>query len=377
MILDKTVKIRTNGKSIKYYRDLGYDCGYNTEIEVKIEHLLKSSNVGINVSCDYCGKELHDIKYYSYNSTIEKTGSYVCTDCTPIKRKNTFLEKYGVEHICYLEDVINKKKQTNLKKYGVEFPLQSNKIKEKIKETNIKKYGAPNPSQNEEIKNKIKKTNIEKYGHEHPMRSKMVQERQRQTLLENYGVESPMKSEVIRDKASNTCLDRYGVRNPSQSTQIRESTSNTLYENGTQMTSKQQLYLNNLYDGELNYPIKQYNADICLLNERVIVEYDGGGHMLNVATGRETLDEYNRKTIIRDKTVKQAGYKQIRIISSKDYLPSDKILLQMLDQAKEYFNTTNHTWIEYNIDSSTVRNAENKEGVYYKYGELRKIKKVS
>ena len=49
----------------------------------------------------------------------------------------------------------------------------------------------------------------------------------------------------------------------------------------------------------------------------------------------------------------------------------------MLDQAKEYFSTTNHTWIEYDIDTSTMRNAEHKDGVYYEYGKLRKIKKVS
>ena len=38
------VKVRTNGKSIKYYRNLGYECGYNTEIEVKIEDLQSGSH---------------------------------------------------------------------------------------------------------------------------------------------------------------------------------------------------------------------------------------------------------------------------------------------------------------------------------------------
>ena len=71
MILDKIVKIRTNGKSIKYYRDLGYDCGYNTEIEVKIEHLLKGSNVIIRVACDCCGEEIYNVKYNTYNRHIK------------------------------------------------------------------------------------------------------------------------------------------------------------------------------------------------------------------------------------------------------------------------------------------------------------------
>ena len=46
----------------------------------------------------------------------------------------------------------------------------------------------------------------------------------------------------------------------------------------------------------------------------------------------------------------------------------------MLEQAKQYFNTTNHTWVAYDIDTSLVRNAENKEGVFFDFGELRKIK---
>ena len=57
--------------------------------------------------------------------------------------------------------------------------------------------------------------------------------------------------------------------------------------------------------------------------------------------------------------------KLIRIISSKNYLPSNDTLLQMLSQAKQYFNTTNHTWVEYNVDTSLMRNAENKEGVFF------------
>ena len=90
--------------------------------------------------------------------------------------------------------------------------------------------------------------------------------------------------------------------------------------------------------------------------------------------GKETQEEFNQKEIIRNNIIKRAGYKQITIISSKDFLPSDKILLKMLEQAKQYFNTTNHTWVVYDIDTSLVRNAENKEGVFFDFGELRKIK---
>ena len=68
----------------------------------------------------------------------------------------------------------------------------------------------------------------------------------------------------------------------------------------------------------------------------------------------------------------------MRIISSKDLLPSDTLLLEMLSKAKEYFSKyPNHSWFEFNIDTSTVRNAEQPDGVFFDYGELRKIKEVA
>ena len=66
----------------------------------------------------------------------------------------------------------------------------------------------------------------------------------------------------------------------------------------------------------------------------------------------------------------------MKIISSKDLLPSDEILLQMLSDAKQYFSDyQNHSWIEFDIDNSVIRNAENKNGVSYDFGKLRKINK--
>lgn len=140
----------------------------------------------------------------------------------------------------------------------------------------------------------------------------------------------------------------------------------------------QQRYICDLYGGILNYPVSFYNVDIYLPENNLTIEYDGGFHLGNVITGRETMDEHNRKEIIRDKIIKREGYKQMRIISSNDILPSDTTLLQMLEQAKDYFSKyTNHSWIEYNIDFSTMRNAENKDGVQYDFGELRKIKNAT
>lgn len=68
------------------------------------------------------------------------------------------------------------------------------------------------------------------------------------------------------------------------------------------------------------------------------------------------------------------GFRKMKIISSNDKLPSDDVLLKMLSDTRQYFTDhPNHSWIEFNIDNSIVRNAENKNGILYEFGNLRKI----
>ena len=143
-------------------------------------------------------------------------------------------------------------------------------------------------------------------------------------------------------------------------------------------TSEQHIYLHSVYGGKINYPISYYAVDICLTKEKITIEYDGGGHDLRVVLGQLTRDEFNKKEIIRNNIIKREGYKQMRIISSKDHLPSDAVLLQMLDETKQYFSDyPEHSWIEYDIDASIVRNAEHKDGVFFDFKELRKINNIA
>ena len=196
-----------------------------------------------------------------------------------------------------------------------------------------------------------------------------------ETMKILYGTDYYTQTDECKERVKNTCNLKYGKDYPSQSLEVREKITKSFYQNGSQKVSKQQKYICDLYHGILNFPIKHYNIDIYLEKDNLAVEYDGGGHSLNVIIGKETTEEYNQKEIIRNNVIKSEGYKQMRIISVKDLLPSNQILLQMLSEAKQYFSQyPNHSWIEFNIDTSTVRNAEQKDGVYFDYGELRKIK---
>lgn len=188
-----------------------------------------------------------------------------------------------------------------------------------------------------------------------------------------------IRSKETKEKFIATMKERYGVENPAKSPEILSKAAKTYYKNSSKECSKQQFYIYNLYNinnsAKLNYPISYYNVDICLIKEKLVCEYDGGGHLLNVITGKITEEEHLKKEITRFYIIKKEGYKQMRIISSKDELPSDQILLQMLSDARNYFlKYPNHSWIEFNIDLSVVRNAEHKDGIRYDYGELRIIK---
>ena len=423
MILDKTVKIIPKSTSIKYYNELGYKFEKGEEIDVDIKDIPLHSSIKIRVLCDFCMKNIMMVTMNNYTNVMEKSGSYVCKDCAQEKKKITFnshygkghekeykelkdkikktclerygtdnplkskeiqkkvkntnLERYGVENVFGNDKIKNKIKQHYINEYGVEYASQVNDFKSKAKETCLKKYGTENPFQNDYVKNKYKNTCLEKYGFEYASKSNAVKQKVRNTLIERYGTDNIMLLPDVKEKVKQTNIERYGFDNPMKCKEIREKLTQTLCKNQSQKTSQQQLYLHNLYGGELNYPISYYSTDICLLGEKIVIEYDGGGHNLRVTLGSLTQEEFNKKEIIRNIKIKSEGYKQIRIISSKDYLPSDEILLKMLNIAKEYFNTTNHTWVEYNIDTSIMQNAEHKDGVYFDFGELRKIKKAS
>ena len=87
------------------------------------------------------------------------------------KQNNTKLIKY---------DSVNndkKRKETCLEKYGVDNPAKCSTIKEKIKQTNIEKYGMSSPLQNSKVKQKTKETNLLKYNHECAQSSKIIKDK--------------------------------------------------------------------------------------------------------------------------------------------------------------------------------------------------------
>lgn len=348
-ILTKEVDVKPNGKMIKYYRDLGYDAEYHKSLTVKVEDLQDGSHAPIEVLCDYCHKEVLTMTYNDYISRTKEINKISCRSCCTQKVKEVSLLRYGVDNYAKTKECREKMESTMEKLYGVKHALQS-----------------------EEFRNSYKNTCKERYGDSY---GKQFTEKAFETFCEKTGYDFPSQSPKVREKITQSYIDKYGYMNPAQSPEVREKITKTLYANSSQKTSRQQRYINNLYQGILNFPVKYYSVDIYLSDDNIIIEYDGGFHTGNIITGRETVEEYKHKEIIRNNIIKREGYKQIRIVSKKDLLPTDQALLQMLSDAKQYFSLyPEHSWVEFNIDTSLLRNAEHKDGIFYDFGTLRRIK---
>lgn len=332
---------------------------------MKIEDLQDGSNVKIQYLCDYCHENVITMVYADFIRRTKETKKMACSNCKYIKVK----ENNDIKR----RDILDKTLQED--KEDEKLLLSST---EKRHNTCVKKYGE---SYRKHFIEKAFKTFHERTGYNYPSQSPEVREKIIQSCVDHYGVTNPQHASDVKKRTELTNLDRYGCKRPLQSQEIREKCQKTMYENNTCTTSKQQFYIYSLYkiiddSTKINYPISKYFADICLLKDKIDIEVDFGGHNLAVKMGYETQEEFDRKEMIRNLVIRKEGYRQMRIISYTDKLPQDEILLQMLEYTKEYFSTyTQHSWIEFNIDSSTVRNAEQKEGVFFDYGKLRRIKK--
>jgi hypothetical protein len=197
---------------------------------------------------------------------LENAGSY-CKSCIKLKstevRKQTCLQKYGVENVTKKHDYKSKfispkynydtlkefcdKNQIELfndyknvklnAHYYIEGKCQNNecgnnfnkkmhklittngmcnqcifeKAKEVRKNTNLKNFGCENCFQNQDIKQKIRETNKIRYGVEYVIQNQEIKNKIKETVLNKYGVEHISYCKEIQDKITKTNIEKYGV----------------------------------------------------------------------------------------------------------------------------------------------------------------------
>lgn len=350
-LITEKVKIKPSGQIISYYKNLGYNFENGEEIEVKVSDLSKGSHVVIYCKCDYCDKDVY-LEYHTY-----------------LRSCNCIVPKIACE-----ECRTKKSVECNIIKYGVKSCASRKDVQEKISETCLKKYGVDNYSKTEDYKLRMKTMSQERYGTDYIFQSDEIKAKIINTNLKKYGKPSTLWVPEVRDKINESMLNKYGVINPMQNLELVHKAKETLTHNQSVATSIQQKYICALYYMDLNYPVLYWNVDMFDKENNYIVEYDGGGHDLSVKLGNITKENFTQREIMRNNTLKRAGYKMMRIISPHDKLPSDDTLLQMLSDAKQYFKDyPEHSWINFDIDNNTVKNAEYERS--YFYGNLRKITK--
>ena len=224
--------------------------------------------------------------------SIKKIQSLKCTKC---RRKETNLQKYGVENIFQDTERI---KKAYISKLGVSSPQQLKSIREKTKKTNQEKYGCETPLQLEKSKeasrqnwkeckdNRIerrRKTCKEKYGEIHFLKTNEGKEKLEKTCKERFGCKSSAQSEVVRQKLKetwakkseeelavirekyvSTCLERYGVESSSQSPEIRKKGKSKIRKDGQLFDSSWELKVFE-FCKENSIPVKR---------EPVVLEYE-------------------------------------------------------------------------------------------------------
>ena len=168
-----------------------------------------------------------------------------------------------------------------------------------------------------------------------------------------------------------TCLLKYGFEHPMQNKEVSSKVRETLTKNGNVSCSKQQAYVHSIIGGELNYPYYNASLDIAFPEERIYCECDFGGHWLSIKLGGLTQDEFDKKERNRWYSLYRSGWKSINIISTKDLIPSDQKLLEIISYARTYLNQ-NHHYIKFDLDNSKIINSKGEFD--YDFGELRRIK---
>lgn len=78
-----------------------------------------------------------------------------------------------------------RRRETSIKTYGVDHPMKSKKIKEKGNKTRLERYNVENALQVPEFKEKHRQTLLKRTGYDHPMKNPKTKEKAKQTRNNN------------------------------------------------------------------------------------------------------------------------------------------------------------------------------------------------
>lgn len=157
--------------------------------------------------CVVCGSEFKiiparddTVKTCSKDCRYKLASSNHDFDAVMSTLRERLKEKYGVDNIMKLPEVVDKIKTTNLKKYGKDYYTQTPQYKDKAEQTSLKKYGVKHHLQSKSIIQKRIETCLKKYGEGNILASQYGKELTKKTIREKYGVDYVSQCPEIKRK---------------------------------------------------------------------------------------------------------------------------------------------------------------------------------
>jgi hypothetical protein len=181
----------------------------------------------IKVQCDFCGIFFERLKWEVLRGRkIIAKDSCGNKNCISLKRKESNIQKYGVENPSQNKEIKRKQEETSYKKYGCKTPSQNLTIKNKMAQTNLKKYGNKCSLHSTENKIKTKETWKNKYSCDHPFAAPEIRDKIKITMQKKYG-DYYTRTEIYREKTKKTCLEKYGFEHSAKSESTKEKRKKT------------------------------------------------------------------------------------------------------------------------------------------------------
>jgi hypothetical protein len=232
--------------------------------------LFSEKNRKYNIGCCKIHTQMINTRVKSSVESLKMTSESI------FKRKETFLNRYGVDNPMKLDEFKNSQQISVFKSFGVKSPILNQDIQNKIKNTNIDKYGVDNPMKSLVIKNRLKQTNLENFGVTCCFLHESIQLKKQKTCEERFGVKFPLQSDFFLDKVKQTKIEKYGVAYPFQSTEIQQKIAKINSENGK---SKKERSIVDILECEFQTSNRTIldgkELDIYIPSKKIAIEFNG------------------------------------------------------------------------------------------------------
>lgn len=196
---------------------LRFRFNYIKEGYVNTPKLCKTCNnsILVNIHSNYCSRKCSNNNILVIDKMKRTWECKSVEDVKEIqdKRRNTNLEKYGVDIASKLPEVIEKNKQSHINNWG-DYAMRNSEIIAKRNNTCIEKYGGVGMA-SEELFSKMKNTNMKLYGVEYYSSTDDWYDKCVKTALEKYGKDWVSKVDSINYKQQSGGYSYYDFEFPS------------------------------------------------------------------------------------------------------------------------------------------------------------------